>query len=175
MRWTRRPAGPSRISGTAARCFCQAWQSRDSERRQPRRRFSTGSSSCRVSRRTCGVLMSPTGKQLWTFHTVPHPGEFGYDTWDKTETYGANAWAGMALDEQRGIAYITTAVAQAELHRRAPSRTESFRQLRHRAGRPHGPAALAFPGNPPRHLGPRHYRAAQSWPPSRATAGRSTS
>jgi quinoprotein glucose dehydrogenase len=49
-----------------------------------------------------------TGKQIWTFHTVPHPGEFGYDTWDPVEPYGANAWAGMALDEKRGIAYITT-------------------------------------------------------------------
>jgi len=49
-----------------------------------------------------------TGKQLWTFHTVPQPGELGHDTWDQTETYGANAWAGMALDEARGIAYITT-------------------------------------------------------------------
>ena len=49
-----------------------------------------------------------TGKLLWTFHTVPHPGEFGYETWDRTEAYGANCWAGMALDEARGIAYITT-------------------------------------------------------------------
>jgi len=49
-----------------------------------------------------------TGKHLWTFHTVPQPGEFGYDTWDHTETYGANCWAGMAMDEARGIAYITT-------------------------------------------------------------------
>lgn len=49
-----------------------------------------------------------SGKQLWTFHTVPHPGEFGADTWDKAETFAANAWAGMALDEQRGIAYIST-------------------------------------------------------------------
>ncbi|HEY3856126.1 MAG TPA: PQQ-binding-like beta-propeller repeat protein [Verrucomicrobiae bacterium] len=49
-----------------------------------------------------------TGKLLWVFHTVPHEGEFGYDTWDKTEAYAANAWAGMALDEKRGIAYITT-------------------------------------------------------------------
>jgi quinoprotein glucose dehydrogenase len=49
-----------------------------------------------------------TGRQLWTFHTVPHEGEFGYDTWDKTEDYAANAWAGMALDEGRGIAYVTT-------------------------------------------------------------------
>jgi len=50
-----------------------------------------------------------SGRQLWTFHTVPHEGEFGYDTWDKTEDYAANAWAGMALDEGRGIAYVTTA------------------------------------------------------------------
>lgn len=49
-----------------------------------------------------------SGRLLWTFHTIPQPGEFGNDTWDRTETYGANCWAGMALDEVRGIAYITT-------------------------------------------------------------------
>jgi glucose dehydrogenase len=49
-----------------------------------------------------------TGKHLWTFHTVPHEGEFGHDTWDKTEGYAANCWGGMAMDEVRGIAYITT-------------------------------------------------------------------
>ena len=49
-----------------------------------------------------------TGNQLWTFHTVPHPGEFGHETWDNVEPYAANAWAGIALDEVRGIAYITT-------------------------------------------------------------------
>jgi quinoprotein glucose dehydrogenase len=49
-----------------------------------------------------------SGQLLWTFHTVPQPGEFGYDTWDRTESYSANCWAGMALDEVRGIAYITT-------------------------------------------------------------------
>ncbi|HZV36697.1 MAG TPA: PQQ-binding-like beta-propeller repeat protein, partial [Verrucomicrobiae bacterium] len=47
-----------------------------------------------------------TGELLWTFHTVPHPGEFGYDTWDHTEEYAANAWSGMAMDEVRGIAYV---------------------------------------------------------------------
>lgn len=49
-----------------------------------------------------------TGKRIWTFHTVPRPGEFGHETWDRTEEYGANCWAGMAMDEARGIAYITT-------------------------------------------------------------------
>lgn len=49
-----------------------------------------------------------TGEQRWTFHTIPEPGELGYDTWDRAEKYGANCWGGMALDEVRGIAYITT-------------------------------------------------------------------
>ena len=49
-----------------------------------------------------------TGELRWTFHTIPQPGEFGADTWDHPEPYGANCWAGMALDEQRGIAFITT-------------------------------------------------------------------
>ncbi len=53
-----------------------------------------------------------TGRQLWTFHTVPHEGEFGYDTWDKTEDYAANDWAGISLDEGRGIAYVVTAGAK---------------------------------------------------------------
>ncbi len=48
-----------------------------------------------------------TGKRLWTFHTVPQPGEFGYDTWDELEG-GANCWGGIALDPKRGIVYVAT-------------------------------------------------------------------
>lgn len=53
-----------------------------------------------------------SGRQLWTFHTVPQPGEYGYDTWDHTENYAANDWSGAALDEVRGIAYIITGGAK---------------------------------------------------------------
>lgn len=53
-----------------------------------------------------------SGQQLWTFHTVPHPGEYGYATWDRTESYAANDWSGMAMDEVRGIAYICTGGAK---------------------------------------------------------------
>jgi quinoprotein glucose dehydrogenase len=52
-----------------------------------------------------------TGQLRWTFHTIPHPGEFGYTTWPANawKTAGAaNNWAGMALDEQRGIVYVPT-------------------------------------------------------------------
>ena len=48
-----------------------------------------------------------TGAKLWTFHTVPEPGELGVETWDRADK-GANCWGGMALDDQRGIAYIST-------------------------------------------------------------------
>ena len=54
------------------------------------------------------------GKLRWTFHTIPHPGEFGYDTWPKDawKTSGAaNNWAGMTLDAARGIAYVPTGSA----------------------------------------------------------------
>ena len=53
-----------------------------------------------------------TGALAWTFHTVPHPGEVGYDTWPKDAwktVGGANNWAGMALDEKRGTVFIPTA------------------------------------------------------------------
>ena len=50
-----------------------------------------------------------TGKLLWTFHVIPHPGEFGYDTWppDAWKTIGGvHNWNEMTIDEKRGIAYI---------------------------------------------------------------------
>jgi quinoprotein glucose dehydrogenase len=55
-----------------------------------------------------------TGKLRWAFHTIPHPREFGYDTWPKNawKTSGAaNNWAGFALDAKRGILYVPTGSA----------------------------------------------------------------
>lgn len=52
-----------------------------------------------------------TGALAWTFHTVPRPGEFGYDTWprDAWKTVGgANSWGELTLDEKRGIVYVPT-------------------------------------------------------------------
>ncbi len=53
-----------------------------------------------------------TGALAWTFHTIPHAGEFGYDTWPPDawkSVGGANDWAEMSLDTARGIVYIPTA------------------------------------------------------------------
>jgi quinoprotein glucose dehydrogenase len=52
-----------------------------------------------------------TGVEKWAFHTIPHPGEFGHDTWPKDAwkySGGANAWSGVSLDEQRGLVYVAT-------------------------------------------------------------------
>jgi quinoprotein glucose dehydrogenase len=53
-----------------------------------------------------------TGERRWIFHTIPHPGEVGYDTWPDKDAWkklgGANNWAGMSLDEERGILYVPT-------------------------------------------------------------------
>ncbi|MHA4866606.1 outer membrane protein assembly factor BamB family protein [Duganella sp. PWIR1] len=49
-----------------------------------------------------------TGAQKWIFHTIPHPGEKGYDTWPKDAwktAMGANAWSGLTLDPERGIVF----------------------------------------------------------------------
>ena len=52
------------------------------------------------------------GKMKWIFHTIPQPGEFGYNTWDDSIAYkhigGANAWSGFSLDEKRGILFAPT-------------------------------------------------------------------
>jgi quinoprotein glucose dehydrogenase len=53
-----------------------------------------------------------TGKLEWVFHVIPKPGEFGADTWSasaRQRNGGANCWAGMALDEKRGIVFVPTA------------------------------------------------------------------
>ena len=52
-----------------------------------------------------------TGKLVWTFHTVPRPGEYGYDTWPKDAwrtVGGANNWGEQSIDEKRGIVYVPT-------------------------------------------------------------------
>ena len=52
-----------------------------------------------------------SGKRLWIFHTVPRPGEFGYDTWlEESASYTGNTgvWAQMSADPELGLAYLPT-------------------------------------------------------------------
>ncbi len=63
-----------------------------------------------------------TGKLAWVFHTIPHPGEFGYDTWP-ADTYknesgvgAANNWSGMSVDRERGILFVPTGSAASDFY-----------------------------------------------------------
>ena len=60
-----------------------------------------------------------SGKLLWQFHTIPRPGEFGYETnppdgWKYIG--GANNWGEMSIDEERGIVYIPTGSATSDFY-----------------------------------------------------------
>jgi quinoprotein glucose dehydrogenase len=60
-----------------------------------------------------------TGKQRWIFHTIPHPGEAGYETWP-AEAYkisgGANAWSGLTIDTQNAIVFAATGSASFDFY-----------------------------------------------------------
>jgi len=56
-----------------------------------------------------------TGQMAWIFHTIPHAGELGYDTWPKDAWMtvgGANAWGELSVDEKRAIVYVPTGSAK---------------------------------------------------------------
>ncbi|HWC74169.1 MAG TPA: PQQ-binding-like beta-propeller repeat protein [Gemmatimonadales bacterium] len=60
-----------------------------------------------------------TGAIRWTFHTIPHPGEEGYNTWPPgawRSAGGANSWAGMTVDQARGIVFIPTGSATPDFY-----------------------------------------------------------
>ena len=61
-----------------------------------------------------------TGQRKWIFHTIPHPGQRGYETWEDSLAYknigGANNWAGFSLDEERGILFVPTGSASFDFY-----------------------------------------------------------
>ena len=60
-----------------------------------------------------------TGAQEWIFHTIPHPGEYGYETWPAGAWQyagGANAWAGFSLDEEREMVFVPTGSASFDFY-----------------------------------------------------------
>ena len=55
-----------------------------------------------------------SGALAWVFHTIPHPGEPGHETWPEdawTRVGGANAWSGISVDEARGLVFLPTGSA----------------------------------------------------------------
>ena len=70
-------------------------------------------------RATSAPSTSAPARCKWSFHTIPHPGEEGYTTWSENSWQvngGANNWAGMALDEARGLVFVPTGSAAPDFH-----------------------------------------------------------
>lgn len=61
-----------------------------------------------------------TGKIRWIFHTIPQPGEYGFDSWEDPNAWknigGANSWSGFSLDQQRGILFAPTGSASFDFY-----------------------------------------------------------
>ncbi len=61
-----------------------------------------------------------TGKLAWIFHTIPHPGEAGYESWEDPNAWkhigGANCWSGFTLDEEKGIVFVPTGSASYDFY-----------------------------------------------------------
>ena len=82
-----------------------------------------------------------TGKLVWTFHTVPHPGDLGYETWPKDAwkyVGGTNTWGGITIDEKRGIAYFPTGSPTYDFYGADRLGANLFSDLPDRPGCPHG-------------------------------------
>ena len=114
-----------------------------------------------------------TGKLVWTFHTVPRPGEFGYDTWPKDAwkyVGGANTWGELTVDTERGIAYFPTGSPTYDYYGADRIGANLFGSSLRGARCAHGQAPVALPDGAPRSLGLRQQRgaAADDHPPQRA-------
>jgi quinoprotein glucose dehydrogenase len=70
-----------------------------------------------------------TGKLAWIFRTIPLPGEYGYDTWSKNsykKLGGANCWAGMVMDQKRGMVFLGTGSPSVDFYGGARKGTNLF-------------------------------------------------
>ena len=111
-----------------------------------------------------------TGKLRWIFHTIPQPGEFGYDTWPKECIQALRRRQRVGRRHGRsetGDGLRRHRLGVVRFLRRQPARRQPVRQLRARARRAHRQARLAFPGHQARRVGlglpggaePRHRHA----------------
>ena len=99
------------------------------------------------------------GKLVWTFYTVPGPGEFGHDTWpqdsDAWQFGGAPVWQTPAVDPELGLVYFSTGNPGPDLQRRRARRRQPVQRLDRRDRREDGQIPLALPAGASRHLGLR--------------------
>ena len=102
-----------------------------------------------------------TGKMVWIFHTIPHPGEFGYDTWPKDAwkySGGTNTWGEISLDEKRGIAYFPTGSPTYDYYGADRTGNNLFANCLLALDARTGKAPVAFSDGPSRFVGLRCHR-----------------
>ena len=104
-----------------------------------------------------------SGKRLWIFHTVPRPGEFGYDTWlEDSASYTGNTgvWAQMSADPELGLAYLPTELPTDDYYGGHRPGNNLFSESIVAVDLRTGQRRMALPIRAPRHLGhghlPRH-------------------
>jgi len=82
-------------------------------------RLSEGADAAPGDLRAFNVI---TGELVWTFHTIPHPGEPGYETWEDPEAWtngatgAANNWSGMSVDVRSGMLFVPTGSAAPDFY-----------------------------------------------------------
>ena len=99
-----------------------------------------------------------TGKRLWIFHTIPRPGEFGFDTWDDDSASAERQHRRVGAVQRRPRARAGLRAgrdADRGLLRRQPARQHPVRREPGRAGHQDRQAQVALPDHPSRHLGLR--------------------
>ena len=60
-----------------------------------------------------------SGKLVWTFHTIPQPGEAGHETWEENawqDRTGANVWSIMSVDTERGLIFLPVGSASYDFY-----------------------------------------------------------
>ena len=104
-----------------------------------------------------------SGKLVWQFNTIPRPGEFGNDTWEK-ESWAINGntgvWTQITVDEELGIVYAPVEDSDLGSLRRPSPRQQPVRRQPGRARSQDRPAQVALPGRAPSDLGLRPARRA---------------
>ena len=103
------------------------------------------------------------GKLVWTFYTIPGPGELGHDTWpqdnDAWKHGGAPVWQTPAVDPELGLIYFSTGNPGPDFNGAVRARRQPVHRVDRRARREDRQVPLALPGGASRHLGLRRARA----------------
>ena len=117
-----------------------------------------------------------SGKMLWTFNTIPKPGEFGNDTWEN-ESWATNGntgvWTQITVDEEAGLVYLPVESPTSDFyggHRPGNNLYGEIAGVRRPEDRP---AQVALPDRPPSDLGLRPVVGADPRSTSTSAASRS--